>query len=973
MQQKVYIGGVSPQGEQLITKYLEAFAPDAELLPIKASGIKGMMKTKAPRPDVLLVIIEDSLAQLCEDVASETLALPKVHRYMSDDDLKDFLITKFGKLEGVEVGETDFSKMDTVVEEDDLSIYMQPKGIEHLGEVPAAHPTPIAPTPQPSVYTPVQPDYTSQGTRDNNEVNRLLNRISELEAELNAVQNNAPNSSEVAALKARIAELEADDETKEFVQLGKLQKAEQVLKQYDEIKKKLSDYKEQVAILTHDKNTLTEEKDGFVVKVASLEENINTLTAEVTELSKLKVEVANLNEVIENKDNELKIKSTEIEGKVAEICGLNARIDELSGVVDECNTLKESVKNLTLDKNNLEADLRSANSTIETAKNKLAETKSDLDIKTAEYDNLSEKYTQLQSDSSRAVEEVESLKAEVDEKRKTNLSLSTELTEKIQKLNESTETISTLNEEMTNLRNDLNSAVNDKNTLRTEKELAEQKIKALNDRVSELTDSIQDIHGDSNAEIGRLNADINRLTIDLQQEKDSTALKIADYESKIANMMEQSNDLTREKIKLERQLADKEAVINTMMSDASASDDANNAALQKLIAERDALTDKIASSESTAVTLREQVTSLQVELTTVNDQLGEKEVTISKLENLISSLRNSVAETGENTEEIKNLQDQLFQSQQTVIKLNSELDVLRQSDNSEKLALLKEELTNTKAELENLRNNNASKAEIDSLLEQLDEQRRINSDLQLDISDMNEELSEYTNSIFTHIADMALPKAANNVTVADFQGMFQRFYCIASGTMDSNRDVYEAVYNTAQSIRNARILFVDLVSDTSLDSYFNIQAIQSPVDWLSGKSSFRNFVSATNLQQVRVLSTGFAYFNDLFLLQVNWQQRLQELVGYADIVIINIGCLSNAVTKIMFNTFYKCMRTYVITKATPINLRSIILTMAGFLNLNNNVLIACTDFDQQSSRGMYQRLQSKYRAIVLNDNYMLQL
>ena len=283
MTQKVYIGGVSPQGEQLINKYLEVFAPDAEILPIKASGIKGMMKTKAPRPDVLLVIIEDSLAQLCEGVASDTLALPKVHRYMSDDDLKDFLITKFGKLEGVEVGATDFSKMDTVVdEEEDFNIYMQQKGIEHLNAPSAEPATPILPVQQNVAYTPSSPDYSAEPTRDNAEVNRLLSRISQLEAELNSARAGAPNSAEVDKLKARIAELEADDETKEFVQLGKLQKAEQVLKQFDEIKKKITDYKEQVAILTHDKNTLTEEKDSLVVKVTSLEENVASLNAENT-------------------------------------------------------------------------------------------------------------------------------------------------------------------------------------------------------------------------------------------------------------------------------------------------------------------------------------------------------------------------------------------------------------------------------------------------------------------------------------------------------------------------------------------------------------------------------------------------------------------------------------------------------------------------------------------------------------------
>ena len=103
---KVFVGGISPEGEHLLTTYLNVFMPDAVIEPLKAVGIKGKMKNHAKRQDVALVIIDESLYQACVGVADDVLALPKVHKYVDDDGLNQFLISKFGRLDGVDTQES---------------------------------------------------------------------------------------------------------------------------------------------------------------------------------------------------------------------------------------------------------------------------------------------------------------------------------------------------------------------------------------------------------------------------------------------------------------------------------------------------------------------------------------------------------------------------------------------------------------------------------------------------------------------------------------------------------------------------------------------------------------------------------------------------------------------------------------------------------------------------------------------------
>mgnify|MGYP004682862971 CR=1 FL=1 len=68
MQYKVFVGNISPEGEHILTTYLNVFMPDAVIEPLKPAGIKGKMKNHATRQDVALVILDESLYQSCVGV-----------------------------------------------------------------------------------------------------------------------------------------------------------------------------------------------------------------------------------------------------------------------------------------------------------------------------------------------------------------------------------------------------------------------------------------------------------------------------------------------------------------------------------------------------------------------------------------------------------------------------------------------------------------------------------------------------------------------------------------------------------------------------------------------------------------------------------------------------------------------------------------------------------------------------------------
>ena len=185
--------------------------------------------------------------------------------------------------------------------------------------------------------------------------------------------------------------------------------------------------------------------------------------------------------------------------------------------------------------------------------------------------------------------------------------------------------------------------------------------------------------------------------------------------------------------------------------------------------------------------------------------------------------------------------------------------------------------------------------------------------------------------------------------------------CIASGTSESKEGMYNLLKRTAANNPSKRILILDFVTDSNIDMDFKLTSVKSPIKWLTGSESFKDFVVSSGVfNNVRVVTTALAYLNDVYLLDVDWVEKLAEIDKYpCDTIFVNVGCLNNLVSRLLFNTFSKYMRSVIVVKATPINLRSALFTFTTFKNFSENVDVVCVDF-ARSSEPMYKNLVSHF-------------
>lgn len=327
---------------------------------------------------------------------------------------------------------------------------------------------------------------------------------------------------------------------------------------------------------------------------------------------------------------------------------------------------------------------------------------------------------------------------------------------------------------------------------------------------------------------------------------------------------------------------------------------------------------------------------------------------------------------GEKTS-INQLEDKLLEEKRKVTKLSSELEVLKKSNNSSITTELREEISKLKSENEKYKKEGVSSDEVKSLKKELEKSELEISNLKSDLTEQVELINELNDSVFLKMAYIASPKLACDISLdVSLDLTKSRSFCIASGSLESNLLTYQMIKKTVKANPNTRFLVVDLVTDSCIDRELGVQKINSPINWLNGSSDFKEFLAPTKYNNVKCLSTGFAFLNDLYLLQVDWQKRISEIQGFGDVVIFNIGCLNNTVTKVLYNTFSSIMRTNVVVKATPINLRTLILSMTG-LKKSDNTLVCCVGFDEALSKPMYQKLTQKYKATILKETDILKL
>lgn len=1054
---KVLVGSISPESEQLLSAYLEKFMPGTDIEPLKAVGIKGRMKNHAKRQDVLLVILDEMLWDACSGVVDDVLALPKVHKYQSDEGLREFLTTKFGPLE--EAADTGTIPPDMLMgqqaEEDEYipkSADLSKSSSTESTIPPDALAGPIMVDDE--LPTTEEPEEIVETDTHSEVVEKLEGQVRDLRSQLAGKETlirsltqqlddkKASDQDDMAAMVGRIRELEnelaekdkqlsssADDN---FVNLGKVARAEQVLGEFDELKR-------QIKQAATDNESVVKERDGLVKKLETLQSEADSLREKVAQIDGLRRDISDRESKIASLEQQIRDTSDIISDLRSEKAELESASADAAGVAMELAQLKSeaavmqqqldadkerlarlddaeeelSAKQLEID--NLQADIRSLNERLETQRSDIEQLREDLKQKTGELadaqrsleecrEELREKAASLEevtkardealAQASSSAEFQQSLTESTQSLGLRITDLTTELSEKsatlestMQKLTEAESSVDSLTGQLEDLQSSYDEKSSECNALAQQLQDTQSELSDKTAECSGLSKQLEDLKLSQSANASEVQTQLSakddeiadlrgKLTV-----KDSTVSKLT---SDIATLHEQLAAANGEVTQTREQLNSvRQQLLNAQSAGSEAQIDADTQrqALEKLLAEKSELEDKLVAGETKRLELESRIKSLEEDLSQERSYRGsvdEANVELTaqneKLSNTIKQLEDSLVKAKADDEMVSRLESELLEERRRSARLQSEVDVMKRTSGTDKASDLRVEIVKLKKELTDLQSTTVPAAEAERARSELAEARARNAKLELDIVERDSQISAVSSSVFAQLQNIAVPKSVYNFKHGGVAQQSDKFVCMVSGSEESTANVYQALRSVCSADSSKRVLIIDLVTDSSIDRELGVKKISSPIDWLSGKAQFNPYLAATRFGNVKVMSTALAYINDLFLLTVDWDSRFAELEAFsADKVVLYVGCLNNLVTKVLFDMFSRAMKTFVIVKATPINLRTTILNLTGFVDLSPTVTVECMNFSDTSSANMYQRLVAKYKAQILHDNEVLSL
>lgn len=817
---KIFVGGISPEGDRLLHRYLDTFLPEAEIEMLKPSGIKGKIKNHAKRPDVTLVIIDESLYNQCESVAADVLSMSKVHKYIDDEGLEQFLISKFGKLEfevGTSIKEDDKESAENGFDEDESIID------DFLGTGSSDldfSDTPIA--------------------RDDSSVND--DKIEKLQAELDqskmmvrnleAQLRGSSSDSDVKPLIQRIKSLTeqveerdkqlAEMEDKQYINQGKVQKAEKIISELKDLKDELRQAKEEVSQLQY-------EKSGVETKCTELEAKVSSLTERSKRLSGVEDELVSVRRQLESVSNEYESSKDKLSGVQSRYDSLS---EELSGLQEQLKAKNIELGTITNEKSIAEIDLES----------------------------FKRKASSFEAENKELKLSVEELRGKLD-------------------------------------------------TIEEEKDDLLSRVTSLSSSKSDLTRKNEDLH-----------TKLSQLELDNEDLLD----KVSSLEDGLSKSKERVTSLIEERKVLSERVVALEGNAESVIENA----------------------DKLEELERENKELSSKITNLEEELAKARDELEESHIALRKATEV------DEVEDTEIKVELETLRGRYAKLEEDYNKLVNDSTTLT----------LRNEVSALKRELAEAKSFKDDDSEVVKL-------RNRCAELEMSIASKEEELLDINSSVFMQMLNCALPKVTVG-TYVDVPSSCEGMTVIGCGSSESNMHVYKLLSKSCQGLGKS-VLVLDLCTDTYIDAELQVQGIKSPYGWLSGSDLLFNYVAPAGVEGVSVVSIGLSYINPLYLLTVDWVKRLEELSGMADNVVINVGCLSNIVAKVLFQSFSKAMRSIVVVKATPVNIRASVLTLAGIGNMRGTS-VYCVNFEE-ASRGVYKRLAGKYDTHILKSTEVLPL
>lgn len=522
---KILVGGISEESNRLLNIYIDKFMPDVTVEPLRAAGIKGKIKNHAKRSEVIMVIIEDALYQLCVGVADEVLCLPKVHRYVDDDGLKQFLISKFGKLESDETSSTE----DMVMKES-FSSPSQTKTVEYVSVDDEDSSSLIVSqdksddlekklrveiSTRDAIIENLKNQIKELSEDDDDDYSAVYKRVSELEEKLKAKEN------EVAELTARSNSDSA-----------KLSKAESAISEVAELKAQVAKGREDNSALEFEKSNLTKELEKVNGEVESLKseiERLKTVESEANDLNDISEKYNTCLHELNSMTNQKNKLESDIVEKDDEIARLKADVADKGVLEDRCNKLTEKYESSTSKISELESKLTNVSSealdAVKLELNTVKAEKSTLEIEKTDLENkvitLNEQLALNEKDSEGFIKRNEELESQITEYKRSVARLESEKSTLQSDLSKARDT-SEKDKELANLRIEVTRLQSD---LRARADETKANSEGSAKRVQEL----EAILTSTRERAAKLELDNHEKDEQLKELHDNVFLKMADY------------------------------------------------------------------------------------------------------------------------------------------------------------------------------------------------------------------------------------------------------------------------------------------------------------------------------------------------------------------------------------------------------------------------------------------------------------
>ncbi len=480
------------------------------------------------------------------------------------------------------------------------------------------------------------------------------------------------------------------------------------------------------------------------------------------------------------------------------------------------------------------------------------------------------------------------------------------------------------------------------------------KIKELEKRLEGNNEELQDKNKDLMVKVSNLQYLNETLNVQLEQ------LQIAQGER---------NDIDAQITQLHQQITELTGVLAEKDNLLASSEDEKNGLLTTINAKETELTKVMADLEITSG----QVDGLKSELSTLRTTSNADSTEVLALR---EQLADTIREKGKADAGVAALTRELEEER---VKTNNALTSME--DIKHQLSVFNVERANEVAQYQ------VQLAQIGSLQQEAGNVgvlRQHTQQVEQDLQVRNAQLKAMQDDLFYKLGASAVPlgAVANKVKVPR-RLTPEKFFCVTSGSCESNALTMSCLRDSIRANNHLNYLILDLSADSRVDVDFGLEAVRSPRDWLLGKAPYTNFLARPKTMPIYnlcVLSTAFAYLNDTYLLKVDWESRLKELESCADIIIIHLGCLNNMVAKTMYNSFADIMRCHILVKATPLNLRSTALNIAGFKLIEvggvktlPTTTITCLEYDANTSRQWYEKLSKKCNIRTLDYNHAITL